>query len=109
MDVFWYVFGFAAHAVFAGAFVVQWLASEKRKRSHVPISFWYIRIVGTVMLFAFSTMLWMEGSEKSIVFMFGFSVNTFIYVRNLVLIYRRRAAFASAVGGKSADTNADAC
>lgn len=108
MNTFWYVFGFTAHAVFAGAFVVQWLASEKRKRSHIPISFWYIRIVGTAMLFAFSLQLWLEGSGKSIVFVCGFSLNMLIYVRNLVLIHRRRAVLASGPAEKTPDTDADA-
>jgi len=89
---FWIIFGFAGQFVFGASFVVQWIASERRKRSHVPISFWYLRILGSVMLFAVALKMLLEGADKSVVFLFGLSLNSVIYVRNLMLIYRRRAA-----------------
>ena len=97
---FWIVFGFAGQAVFGTAFLVQWVASEKLKRSHIPISFWYLRIIGSMMLLTFAVAAW-EDSPKMVVLVFGFSLNCLIYVRNLVLIYRRRA-FAG-TGGEEAE------
>jgi lipid-A-disaccharide synthase-like uncharacterized protein len=93
-DKFWIVFGFAGQAVFGGAFVIQWLASEKRKRSHIPVSFWYLRIVGSLMLLALALKMW-EQDNKSMVLVAGFSMNCVFYFRNLVLIHRRQAQLAS--------------
>jgi len=89
---FWVLFGFAGNFIFAGAFVVQWLASERRKRSHVPESFWWLRILGSAMLLALAINMLANGNRKAIPLVFGFSLNTLIYVRNLMLIHRRRAA-----------------
>jgi len=109
MDAFWIVFGFAGQAVFGGAFVVQWIASEKRKRSHVPTVFWYLRTVGSVMLLVLACNMMLADTWKALPLVFGFSLNIVIYLRNLVLIYRRRAAFAGMLGDKNADTDAGAC
>lgn len=93
-DQFWIAFGFAGQAVFGGAFVIQWLASERRKRSHIPVSFWYLRIVGSLMLLALALKMWQQDS-KSMVLVAGFSMNCLFYVRNLVLIHRRRLLVAA--------------
>lgn len=93
-DKFWIAFGFAGQAVFAGAFLIQWLASEKRERSHIPISFWYLRIVGSMMLLALSIQMWQK-TDQSMVLVAGYAGSCVFYVRNLVLIYRRRALVAT--------------
>ncbi|HUV39848.1 MAG TPA: lipid-A-disaccharide synthase N-terminal domain-containing protein [Planctomycetota bacterium] len=109
MQNFWIIFGFAGQAVFGGAFILQWIASEKRKRSHVPISFWYLRAVGSVMLLVLACNMLYEETWKALPLVFGFSLNILIYGRNLMLIYRRRSAFASVLGEKNADTEDGAC
>ena len=101
MDKLWMAFGFAGQLVFGGAFLIQWIASERRKRSHVPISFWYLRIAGSIILFIFALQMLLYDTNKAVVFIFGYSLNCVIYVRNLVLIYRRRAAVAA--GGPEED------
>lgn len=90
MIKFWIIFGFVAQAIFGSAFLIQWLASEREKRSHFPISFWYLRIVGSIMLFVVALQMWKE-TPIAIVAVFGYSLNCVVYVRNLVLIHRRRA------------------
>ncbi|HUW56025.1 MAG TPA: lipid-A-disaccharide synthase N-terminal domain-containing protein [Planctomycetota bacterium] len=89
---FWVLFGIGGQIIFAGAFVIQWLASERRKRSHVPVSFWYVRILGSAILFAVALKLLLGGEGRAVVFVLGYSLNVLIYVRNLMLIHRRRAA-----------------
>jgi lipid-A-disaccharide synthase-like uncharacterized protein len=89
METFWIVFGFVAQAVFCSAFVVQWWVSERLKRSHVPTSFWYLRIVGSAMLLILSVSMLTHGDTKAIPLVFGFALNGVIYVRNLMLIHRR--------------------
>jgi lipid-A-disaccharide synthase-like uncharacterized protein len=65
-------------------FVVQWIASERKKRSVVPVAFWYFSVVGGVLLLAYSIY------RKDPVFIVGQATGLFIYARNLMLIYRRR-------------------
>ncbi len=90
----WILFGFVGQAIFGSAFLIQWLASEKRKRSHIPISFWYLRIVGSAMLFVVALQMW-KSTNIGVVAVFGCSLHCRGYVRNLVLIYRRRALVAA--------------
>ncbi|MBU1259565.1 MAG: lipid-A-disaccharide synthase N-terminal domain-containing protein [Planctomycetes bacterium] len=78
----WTAVGFVGQIAFGGRFVLQWIASEVKKRSHVPIGFWYLSLVGSLILLAYS----IHRCEP--VFILGFSLNTVIYVRNLHLIYK---------------------
>jgi len=79
------VFGFAGQFVFMLRFVVQWLVSERRGKSHVPIAFWYLSLAGGVMLLAYALL------KKDLVFTAGQSLGLLIYVRNLMLIHRRQS------------------
>ncbi len=66
-------------------FLVQWIASEKRGESVIPVAFWYFSIGGGLLLFAYS--LW----RVDPVFIVGQSLGVFIYGRNLYLIHRPSA------------------
>jgi lipid-A-disaccharide synthase-like uncharacterized protein len=79
---FWFIVGFTGQVVFGGRFILQWIVSEYKKRSHVPVAFWYISLVGSLILLVYSI------HRKDLVFMLGLSLNTLIYVRNLHLIYK---------------------
>jgi lipid-A-disaccharide synthase-like uncharacterized protein len=80
----WTIVGFVGQAAFLGRFVVQWLVSEIKQRSYIPIAFWYLSIVGSLILLVYSL------HKSDIVFIAGFSLNTIIYVRNLHLIYKHK-------------------
>lgn len=82
---FWFMVGFAGQMVFGGRFVVQWILSEYKKRSHVPVAFWYISLVGSIILLAYAI------HRRDLIFMLGLSLNTLICVRNLHLIYKHSA------------------
>lgn len=79
----WVLFGFAAQSTFMMRFVVQIIASEKKKKSHVPVAFWYLSLAGGLMLFVYAVRL------RDPVFMLGQGLGLIIYARNLVLISRR--------------------
>ena len=81
------LFGFAGQFVFFMRFAVQWLASERRGRSHIPIAFWYLSLVGGLMTFTYAVL------KPDLVFMVAQGLGIVIYVRNLMLIYRRRAHY----------------
>ena len=80
----WLVIGFTGQAMFSMRFLWQWLASEKARRSIIPIAFWYFSIAGGAFLFAYA--LW----RKDPVFIVGQGTGLLIYGRNLFFIYRER-------------------
>jgi lipid-A-disaccharide synthase-like uncharacterized protein len=82
----WTILGFLGQGTFCARFMVQWLASEKKKRSHVPVVFWYLSLLGTVLLLIYSI------HKADPVFIAGFSLNGLIYVRNLQLINKQNSA-----------------
>ncbi len=80
----WFLIGMTGQAVFGLRFLVQWIYSERLKKSAFPISFWYLSIIGTLIIFVYSVHIF------DWVFMLGSSLNLIVYFRNLVLIYRER-------------------
>jgi lipid-A-disaccharide synthase-like uncharacterized protein len=80
----WVGIGLAAQLLFAGRMIVQWIVSERSKRSIVPVAFWWISLTGASMLLLY--FLW----RRDVVGILGQSMGWMIYVRNLVLIYRSR-------------------
>ena len=79
----WTILGFFAQFLFFLRFFVQWIASEKKRESTIPVSFWYFSIGGCLLLLIYAIY------RKDIVIMFGQSVGSFVYMRNLILIYRK--------------------
>ena len=77
----WVLFGLLAQVAFTGRFLVQWIASEKRGRSHVPIVFWYLSLVGGIMLLLYAA-LWKHDPVVTL----GQSTGVVVYVRNLMLL-----------------------
>ncbi|MEN3365934.1 MAG: hypothetical protein V7606_3208 [Burkholderiales bacterium] len=85
-DTWWLLVGFAGQALFMMRFVIQWIQSERLRRSVVPLAFWYFSIVGGVTLLVYSV------HRKDPVFIVGQLLGIFIYVRNLWLIRAEREA-----------------
>ena len=81
--------GMLGQTLFFSRFLVQWLASEKMGRSVVPLSFWYLSLGGGGLLLFYA--LW----RKDPVIVLGQAVGLFVYVRNLMLIHRRKAVSPS--------------
>ncbi len=79
----WTAVGLLGQFAFGSRFIVQWIASEKRGTSHVPVIFWYLSLVGGIILTIYAV------GQKDIVFTLGQGLGVFIYVRNLMLIHRR--------------------
>ncbi len=75
----WVIFGFLAQFVFFLRFAVQWWASEKEKKSVVPLSFWYLSIVGSVMILVYAI------RREDIVFITAQFLALIIYIRNIML------------------------
>lgn len=86
---FWVTFGVVAQGMFFGRFLLQWIVSEKRKQSVIPVGFWWLSIMGSTMLLAYAI------HRRDPVFVLGQSMGFIIYIRNLVLIYRHRPSAAT--------------
>ncbi|MGX1305377.1 lipid-A-disaccharide synthase-like uncharacterized protein [Amorphus suaedae] len=82
----WLILGFAAQAMFTMRFLVQWIASEKARRSVVPVAFWFFSLGGGGMLLAYAI------HQKDPVFIAGQAAGLVIYIRNLWLILREHRA-----------------
>lgn len=89
-SLIWVSVGFAGQFAFAGRMLVQWFVSEQRNESVVPASFWWMSLVGGVLLFAY--FVW----RQDFVGVMGQSSNLVIYARNLKLIAKQRRLRAEA-------------
>lgn len=85
----WKAVGFLGLLIFSSRFIVQWIVSERRKESVIPVSFWYLSIVGSLCLLAYALV------QRDPVFILSYLFNGFIYIRNLYLIRARRSAQAA--------------
>ena len=83
-ESFWLILGFTAQALFSARFLVQWIASERAGMSVVPISFWFLSIVGGLLL------LWYAIRRHDPVFIAGQAMGVCVYARNLVLIWKSK-------------------
>jgi lipid-A-disaccharide synthase-like uncharacterized protein len=76
---FWLAFGLLSQGCFFMRFLVQWIASEKKKESTIPMVFWYFSLAGGIGLLIYSIHV------GDIVFILGQSMGVVIYVRNIML------------------------
>jgi lipid-A-disaccharide synthase-like uncharacterized protein len=76
--------GIVGGAIFYGRFYVQWIVSEMRRRSVVPVAFWYMSVAGSVLLLVHNVLIVSPGAT------FGQSFNMVVYTRNLVHLWRER-------------------
>lgn len=83
LGITWVAVGLLGQVLFAGRMLVQWLVSERRGRSVIPVAFWWMSLLGASMLLIY--FLW----RKDVVGVLGQTTGWTIYMRNLWLIYRR--------------------
>jgi lipid-A-disaccharide synthase-like uncharacterized protein len=88
------IFGFVGQLLFFMRFIIQWLYTEKYKKSAVPVSFWYYSIFGSFMLLTYSVLI------KDPIFIIGQSTGAIIYLRNISLIYKERGTRSHNFGFK---------
>jgi lipid-A-disaccharide synthase-like uncharacterized protein len=76
----WVILGFAAQAFFTMRFVVQWIASERARKSVMPVAFWFFSIGGGALLLIYALY------RRDPVFIAGQALGLVVYVRNLYFI-----------------------
>lgn len=79
----WLLLGLSAQGLFSGRFLVQWIASERKKRSIIPTAFWYLSIAGSSLLLVYAV------HKRDPVFILGQGGGLLVYVRNLMLLKER--------------------
>jgi lipid-A-disaccharide synthase-like uncharacterized protein len=84
IEQFWLSIGFLGQVFFSMRFIIQWVASERRRESVIPVAFWFFSLGGAVTLFAYAL------HRRDPVFILGEGAGTFIYLRNLYLIRRKQ-------------------
>ncbi|MBL9002030.1 MAG: lipid-A-disaccharide synthase N-terminal domain-containing protein [Phycisphaerae bacterium] len=77
MNLLWVALGLGGQAVFAGRMWVQWIASERARKSVVPAAFWYMSLGGGLLLTAY--FVW----RQDLVGVIGQASGVVIYVRNI--------------------------
>jgi lipid-A-disaccharide synthase-like uncharacterized protein len=80
LGLVWVGMGLLGQAMFSGRMIVQWLASEKAGRSTLPLAFWWLSLIGSILLLAY--FIW----RKDIVGILGQVSGLLIYIRNLTLM-----------------------
>ncbi len=74
------IFGMSAQVTFVLRWAVQWRASERQGQSHMPISFWWLSLIGATMLLVYF------GLRGEPVGVLGQSLGWVVYSRNLYMI-----------------------
>jgi lipid-A-disaccharide synthase-like uncharacterized protein len=82
----WTALGFLGQGMFFSRFAVQWIASERRRESHMPVAFWWLSLIGSLITLAYAF------HRRDPVFVVGQAFGWLVYSRNLALIYRERRA-----------------
>ena len=81
----WLAFGLIAQFMFAGRFLVQWIASERAGKSVVPMAFWFFSIAGGLMTLLYGIV------KREPVIILGQLLANVIYIRNVMLIWKNRS------------------
>ena len=81
-EILFLIIGFLGQGLFASRFIVQWIYSEKKGESSIPLIFWYLSIFGGIGLLTYAIF------RKDPVIIMGQLFGIFIYLRNLILIYK---------------------
>ena len=82
----WLAVGFLGQSLFFGRFLLQWIATERQRKSVIPRSFWYLSLGGGAILLFYSI------HQRDPVFIAGQATGLFIYTRNLWFVHRSDAA-----------------
>jgi lipid-A-disaccharide synthase-like uncharacterized protein len=81
---FWLTVGFLGQALFTARFVLQWIASERKGSSVVPLEFWWLSLLGGFAILCYAI------SRRDPVIVAGQGMGLFVYARNLVLLRKAK-------------------
>ncbi len=93
----WKVIGWLGNIAFSLRFFVQWYATEKKKEVVIPISFWWLSLIGSTLLLAYAVF-----DKKDSVFIFAYAFTGIPYIRNLVIEHRNQEQPVTCLGCRTA-------
>jgi lipid-A-disaccharide synthase-like uncharacterized protein len=103
--IIWNIIGVTGQMVFTSRVVVQWFVTEKKKQVVMPDAYWWLSIVGSLMLLLFAVFY-----DKHYVIIFSYAFPWIPYVRNLIINHRHREAHLDCTKcGKSCPPEAKFC
>ena len=94
-ETIWLTIGFLGQGLFFMRWVVQWFKSERERESTIPLSFWYLSLIGGLITLAYAIY------RRDPVFIAGQGVGALVYIRNLMLIHRNKARLNLAASARS--------
>lgn len=78
--LFW--LGIISQMLFTFRFVYQWLYSERRKESHLPLGFWIISLSGSFLILVYAVF------RRDPVLLAGQLTGFIVYLRNIIIIQK---------------------
>lgn len=81
LDLIWLCVGMVAQLMFSMRFIIQWLSTERQRKSTIPNAFWWFSLMGGLMLLTYG----FHRGEPVIIL--GQGIGIVIYLRNLWFIY----------------------
>src|ERR1051325_5060700 len=84
------ILGLIGNALFSMRFLVQWFTSERLGESVIPVSFWYWSIAGSILMCLYFIF------RRDPIGILAYLPNSLIYIRNLMLIRKRKFAYPAA-------------
>ena len=85
-EIIWLAIGFGAQMMFSARFLVQWIASERLRKSIIPDAFWYFSFVGGAMLLTYAVY------RRDPVFILGQTFGLVVYSRNIYFLWMQKRA-----------------
>ena len=84
VEKLWVGLGFIGQAMFGARMLIQWVISEKKKASVIPVAFWWLSLGGATILLSYAIY------RRDPVFIAGQSFGFIVYIRNLILLRRMK-------------------
>jgi lipid-A-disaccharide synthase-like uncharacterized protein len=81
-ELLWVIFGTMGQLVFFSRWIIQWLSSEKKQSSVIPVAFWWCSLLGGLITLIYAKHI------GSFPFMLAQGIGIIVYSRNLFLIYK---------------------
>ncbi len=88
-EMIWVGIGFIGQSLFFSRWLIQWVVSERKAESQIPVSFWYMSLIGSIIVLAYAI------HKMDPVFMVGQGVGTLVYIRNIMLLYQAKKRVVS--------------
>jgi len=89
-ELVWLGIGFLGQSLFFSRWIIQWIASERKADSQMPLAFWYMSLAGGLIVLSYAIY------RRDPVFIAGQGIGSFVYLRNLMLIHANRKRVARA-------------